>query len=236
MANGGASGEGAGRSTLHRVFGWSSVARSYGAGRMNLTNPRNLRNDIHQVIMGLSPLIEHSNTRVQAAPPWIQQQRSTDNVQQSEGGTVSAAASSPGGGAYVINMEPGVSTTPPLEDLRTPDSERPNPAPRPGSETGTETEDRWNTSPELRALLGFVDKYLTFVLILLLKLAFDHRVGLLVILGLFITFCHANSVIKREVGKQGKRQFSGLLIVVVNLLTCVCFVYFVLAEAGLAYA
>lgn len=247
----GAGGEGSRHSALRRVFGWSSVANSYGAGRtLNLTNPRNLRSDIQQVIMGLSPLIDRSTIRSHMTPSWLQHQRSVDDLRPSSAGPSGSIAgpSSAGGegtpGAYVINMEPDVtlSPTPPLESARTPllDSES-GPASHGGpapvaNETGTETEDRWNSSPELRALLGFVDKYLTFVLILLLKLAFDHRVGLLVILGLFITFCHANSVIKREVGKQGKRQFTGLLIVAINLVTCICFVYFVLADSGLAYA
>lgn len=89
-------------------------------------------------------------------------------------------------GAYVIDMEADVgSPTPPLENLRPPPLEsdlglasRGPPGPPGGAhETGTETEDRWNSSPEVRALLDFVDKYLTFVLILLLKLSFDHRIG-----------------------------------------------------------
>lgn len=80
------------------------------------------------------------------------------------------------------------------------------------------------------------DKYLSFILIFLVKLAIDHRVGLLVFLGLFVTFCHANSVIKREVGKQGKRQLSSLLIVAANLITGICFVYLVLVGKTTASA
>ncbi|XP_029840083.2 RING finger and transmembrane domain-containing protein 2 [Ixodes scapularis] len=255
----GAGGEGPRHSTLRRVFGWSSVANSYGAGRtLNLTNPRNLRSDIQQVIMGLSPLIDRSTIRSHMAPSWLQNQRSGEDLRPpgDPGGNAAGPSAAPlqgrgpaGGGvssgAYVIDMEADVgSPTPPLENLRPPPLEsdlglasRGPPGPPGGAhETGTETEDRWNSSPEVRALLDFVDKYLTFVLILLLKLSFDHRIGLLGILGLFITFCHANSVIKREVGKQGKRQFSGLFIVATNLVTCICFVYFVLADKGLAYA
>ncbi|KAG0442895.1 hypothetical protein HPB47_015505, partial [Ixodes persulcatus] len=255
----GAGGEGPRHSALRRVFGWSSVANSYGARRtLNLTNPRNLRSDIQQVIMGLSPLIDRSTIRSHMAPSWLQNQRSGEDLRPpgDPGGNTAGPSAAPlqgrgpagsgvSSGAYVIDMEADVGApTPALEDLRPPPLEsdlglasRGPPGPPGGAhETGTETEDRWNSSPEVRALLDFVDKYLTFVLILLLKLSFDHRIGLLGILGLFITFCHANSVIKREVGKQGKRQFSGLFIVATNLVTCICFVYFVLADKGLAYA
>ncbi|KAK8779994.1 hypothetical protein V5799_018669, partial [Amblyomma americanum] len=129
MAEGGPSGEGrVGRSTLHRVFGWSSVARSYGAGR-----------------------------------------------------EVNAGA----GSSYVINMEPEASPTPPLPNMRSSTevvsgaAPGGGGAPQPGPtspETATETEERLTTTPEIRAVLMLVDKYVTFVLILLLKLAFDHRV------------------------------------------------------------
>ncbi|XP_067144274.1 RING finger and transmembrane domain-containing protein 2 [Centruroides vittatus] len=96
--------------------------------------------------------------------------------------------------------------------------------------------DALRNNPEMRALLLMAEKYVPFILILLLKLIFDHRIGILVVIGLFATFCHANSVIKREVSKQGKRQLVSLLIVILNLVTCVGFVYLVLAEDNLPYA
>lgn len=253
MAEGGPSGEGrVGRSTLHRVFGWSSVARSYSAGRgLNLTGSRNLRRDIHNVLMGLTPLIEQSSLHGQPSSPlWRQAQQLHEHARPAGSPSI-ASSSSTGeinagaGSSYVINMEPEASPTPPLPNIRSSTevvhgaASGGGGAPQPGPaspEAATETEERLTTTPELRAVLMLVDKYVTFVLILLLKLAFDHRVGVLVIIGLFITFCHANSVIKREVGKQAKRQLSSLLLVVTNLCTCICFVYLLLAEKGLAYA
>ncbi|GBM28556.1 RING finger and transmembrane domain-containing protein 2 [Araneus ventricosus] len=91
-------------------------------------------------------------------------------------------------------------------------------------------------SPELQALFAFAEKYVPFLLILLLKLVFDHRIGILVNLGLFITFCHANAVIKREVAKQGKRRLRNLLLICVNLVTSIFVIYTLLADHNLAYA
>lgn len=228
---------------LHRVFGWSSVARSYGAGRgLNLTSSGNLRHDIHQVLMGLTPLIEQSPLRPPPSSLWQQSPQPQEPANTVNVASAPASSSSGGGAStsFVINMEPEeASPTPPLPNSRsTPELVPPQPPSNPevAAANAGEADERLTTSPEVRALLTLVDKYVTFVLILLLKLAFDHRVGVLVILGLFITFCHANSVIKREVGKQAKRQLSSLLIVVTNLCTCIGFVYFVLAEKGLAYA
>lgn len=82
-------------------------------------------------------------------------------------------------------------------------------------------------SPELMSAVSVVEKYMPFFLILLAKLIFDHKIGILVMFGLIITFIHANSVIKREVGKQAKRNTSSLLAVIINLLTCIVFIYYV---------
>lgn len=91
-------------------------------------------------------------------------------------------------------------------------------------------------SPELQAIIAFAEKYVPFILILLLKLVFDHRIGILVNLGLFITFCHANAVVKREVAKQGKRRLRSLFLVFANLITSICVIYTLLADHTLAYA
>lgn len=92
------------------------------------------------------------------------------------------------------------------------------------------------STPEYQMLISFVEKYVPFLMILLMKLVFDHRIGILVVIGLFITFFHANSVVKREVSKQAKRQITSLLMVLVNLTMCVIVIYAVLGEKDLAYA
>ncbi|KAG8185591.1 hypothetical protein JTE90_023290 [Oedothorax gibbosus] len=90
--------------------------------------------------------------------------------------------------------------------------------------------------PELQAAIAFAEKYVPFVLILVLKLVFDHRIGILVNLGLFITFCHANTVIKREVAKQGKWRVKNLFLVCLNLVLSISVIYTLLADHNLAYA
>jgi len=96
--------------------------------------------------------------------------------------------------------------------------------------------DGFRQSPELMAAILGIEKFMPFFLILLAKLIFDHKIGILVIFGLIITFTHANSVIKREVGKQAKRNLSSLLAVIINLLTCIFFIYYLFEADKLHYS
>ena len=50
--------------------------------------------------------------------------------------------------------------------------------------------------------------------------------GILIFIGLFITFSHANAVVKREIAKQSRRSLASLLLIVCNLLACILFIYY----------
>ncbi|KAG8234368.1 hypothetical protein J437_LFUL014987 [Ladona fulva] len=90
--------------------------------------------------------------------------------------------------------------------------------------------DVFRQSPETRAFLGVIFKYLPFVLILVAKGLYDHRVGILVLAGMILTFSYGNMVVKREAGKQSRRSISSLARVFFNLLACITFVYFIFQE------
>lgn len=192
--------------------------------------PRILREDLNHVFLGLSPLVSGPGNNV----PWLRQDVNANSSPVQNSLPIPPRASNDSD--FVINLEesgrqntnegspqdvPSVATEQVVGEL-------PNRPPQPT--------DVLNSSPELRALVSVAEKYVPFLLILLMKIVFDHRIGILIILGLFLTFCHANAVVKREVGKQSKRQLSSLGFVTVNLCTCIGFVYFVLAEDSLAYA
>jgi len=65
----------------------------------------------------------------------------------------------------------------------------------------------------------------------------DERVcfvaGILIFIGLFITFSHANAVVKREIAKQSRRSLVSLLLIVCNLLGCILFIYYLFQEQKL---
>ncbi|XP_067015785.2 RING finger and transmembrane domain-containing protein 2 [Anabrus simplex] len=88
-------------------------------------------------------------------------------------------------------------------------------------------------SPETRAFLAILYKYVPFFLILLAKGIYDHRAGILIFIGLFVTFSHANSVVTREIAKQGRRSLTSLLIIVCNLMGCILFIYYIFQDQKL---
>ena len=57
--------------------------------------------------------------------------------------------------------------------------------------------------------------------------------GIFVFLALLGTFYHANSVVCREVSRNGRRAFWPLIIVMVNLLACIGLIYFVFEDEKL---
>ncbi|KAF8796123.1 RING finger and transmembrane like protein [Argiope bruennichi] len=161
--------------------------------------------DLHDyVLQGLSPLITTTVRSGQSSPtrtPWFENSETIHTqprnapvyaVQPQANFVIDIDASQDNNASPNVNSIP---TTPDPIDANQGDPEQ-------GAAV-------LRNSPELQALFAFAEKYVPFLLILLLKLVFDHRIGILVNLGLFITFCHANAVIKREVSKQLFLLYSG---------------------------
>ena len=55
------------------------------------------------------------------------------------------------------------------------------------------------SNPELRSVVSAAERYIPFVLIVCIKSVFEHGTGIIVCLGLILTFLHANSVVKQQV-------------------------------------
>ncbi|KAJ9600019.1 hypothetical protein L9F63_009683 [Diploptera punctata] len=88
-------------------------------------------------------------------------------------------------------------------------------------------------SPETRRFLALLQKYVPFLLILLAKGIYDHRLGILIFIGLFVTFSHANAVVKREIAKQSRRSLMSLFLIVCNLMGCILFIYYIFQDQKL---
>ena len=86
------------------------------------------------------------------------------------------------------------------------------------------------TNPELRDFVGALEKYIKFLLVLLTKLAFDHCTGIITFVCLLLTFYNANSVVKQQVARQGRKNGLALLAVLVNLVACIVFICYVFME------
>jgi len=90
-----------------------------------------------------------------------------------------------------------------------------------------------NSNPELRAVVSACERYIPFLLIILTKSLFEHGTGIVVCCGLVLTFLHANSVLKQQVARQGRRSLGPLLAITVNLCACLIFIYFVFLDSKL---
>jgi len=74
-----------------------------------------------------------------------------------------------------------------------------------------------STNPELRAVVSACEKYIPFLLIILVKSVFEHGKGIIVCVGLVLTFLHANSVLRQQVARQARRNLGALLAISVNM-------------------
>merc|ERR1719391_1035790 len=103
-----------------------------------------------------------------------------------------------------------------------------------GGAAASEAENGWsailNSNPEIKAVVSACEKYIPFLLIILVKSVFEHGKGIIVCVGLVLTFLHANSVLRQQVARQARRNLGALLAISVNMVACCAFIYFVFLD------
>lgn len=63
-----------------------------------------------------------------------------------------------------------------------------------------------------------------------MKSVFEHGKGIIVCVGLVLTFLHANSVLRQQVARQARRNLGALLAISVNMVACCAFIYYVFLD------
>lgn len=89
-------------------------------------------------------------------------------------------------------------------------------------------------SPETRIMLKLLKQYIPFLFILLTKIFYDHKIGILMFVVLFITYMHANNSLKCEIAKQNNRSRWLLLLILCYITACIAFVAYILELHTLA--
>ncbi|XP_014485183.1 PREDICTED: RING finger and transmembrane domain-containing protein 2-like isoform X2 [Dinoponera quadriceps] len=89
-------------------------------------------------------------------------------------------------------------------------------------------------SPESRAMVKLMQQYIPFLFILLTKILYDHKTGILMAVVLLITFVFANDNLKREIAKQNNRSRWLLLLILCYITACIVFVAYTLELHTLA--
>ncbi|XP_038059751.1 RING finger and transmembrane domain-containing protein 2-like [Patiria miniata] len=86
---------------------------------------------------------------------------------------------------------------------------------------------------QFRALRPLMERTLPFVLILLLKILYDHRIGVIVLIGMGAAFFHFNGKLKEQVAQRDKRNLKSLLFMSLLLPFNIAVVYYVFADQQL---
>ncbi|XP_057295921.1 E3 ubiquitin-protein ligase RNFT1-like isoform X1 [Hydractinia symbiolongicarpus] len=88
--------------------------------------------------------------------------------------------------------------------------------------SGTRTQDQM----EFFGTISWMEKALPFILLLLSRIMWDHRLGILVFIGLFGTFFHVNGTIKKQVALKEHRLNRIALAIFMFLFANIFFIYF----------
>ncbi|CAM1308603.1 RNFT2 (predicted) [Pycnogonum litorale] len=213
--------------------------------------PRRLREDFHHIIRELQPLV---NRAEQATPEelatWLNMSNNPNHGDRSGLRSSSGNANNNPQSTddeVIINMMDSIdhsSNSTVNDDIRYQAQPHGGDTQNTQSSTAGESQQQnirgqaesLRNSPELRAILSVLEKYIGFAIIMLFKIVFDHKIGILVIIGLGITFFHANSSIKRQIAKQQKRLIGSLFAVTLNLTVCMFFIYYIFDDEQFQYA
>jgi len=86
---------------------------------------------------------------------------------------------------------------------------------------------------EFLSTITWVERALPFILLLLIRVLWDHRLGIIVFVGLFGTFFHVNSTIRKQIALKDRRQHRISLGVFLFLFCNIFAIYFVFNEQNL---
>ncbi|XP_002159773.1 E3 ubiquitin-protein ligase RNFT2 isoform X1 [Hydra vulgaris] len=100
---------------------------------------------------------------------------------------------------------------------------------QPSDSTTNRTQDHM----EFLGTISWLEKALPFCLLVLSRIMWDHRLGILVLVGLFGTFLHVNNSIKNQVGLKEKRLNHVCLGIFLFLVMNIFFIYFVFSAQHL---
>ncbi|CAH1800993.1 unnamed protein product [Owenia fusiformis] len=93
------------------------------------------------------------------------------------------------------------------------------------------------SSQQLKLLWVFLQKGLPFLLLLLAKVLYNHRLGILVCIGLFGTYWHANTAIKKQIAHRARESTTKTVLTTLWLVTFISgnifFIYYVFEDQQL---
>ncbi|KAG8456161.1 hypothetical protein GDO86_002091 [Hymenochirus boettgeri] len=89
---------------------------------------------------------------------------------------------------------------------------------------------------EMRAIISWLQKGLPFILILLVKVCFQHKLGIAVCIGMASTFAYANSTLKHQVSLKEKRSVFATIWIVVFLMANIIYLVYSFQSQQMQYS
>lgn len=112
------------------------------------------------------------------------------------------------------------------------EDETPTPQPSPVDNNGNSS-NRAQDQMEFIGTISWLQKAIPFIILLLTRIMWDHRLGILVFIGMFGTFYHVNSTIKKQVALKERRLNRISLGIFLFLFANIFFIYFVFKNQNL---
>lgn len=90
--------------------------------------------------------------------------------------------------------------------------------------------------PEARAMFNTLMRYVPYISIILAKTCYDHLDGILDFIALFITFSHANWVVRQEIAKHSQRSIIKLLRELFYIILVIAVIGFMLEKRSIFFS
>lgn len=201
-----------------------------GFQRRTVESARQLRDNLNNVIRGIRPLVDTArivNARTMALSSFLNRPQDTEEI------TVSTSPNTSQDNSFVINLEdPNPSVMYDQNNGDVPNNqENLNNNNNVRQDEGVDITDR--TALEAQRSLRPLQKYVPFILILLVKGLYDHHEGILNFGALFVTFAYTNATAKNEATKRSKKSISKLLISLVYIFLCIFLINYIFQDEKL---
>lgn len=191
--------------------------------RRTVESARQLRDSFTNVIREIEPLVETARTVNAGVTSFL------NNRPQAEAST-SRPVNEALNDSFYINLdlsENDVGTRTEPDTTLQQNVENNPPA---NDNNNAEEQERNQAVIDAQQFIKVLLKYVPFILILLAKSVYDYHEGIFVLIILFITFAHSNSVVKKETIKRQRRSLTTLGVNLLYIIVCLIFIHYVFSD------
>lgn len=216
---------------IHSTRSLNTEGPDQGFQRRTVESARQLRDNLNNVIRGIRPLVDTArivNARTMALSSFL------NRPQENEESPLSATSMNvnEGNNSFVINLEDPSPSSAVFNQNNVLDVPI-NQENLINHNNRQDEADNDRTSLEAQRSLKPLQKYVPFVLILLVKGLYDHHEGILNFAALFVTFAYTNATTKNEATKRAKKSKSKLSVSLLYIFLCTFLISYIFEDEKL---